>query len=37
MTYQHVELEVSMRYYCQRLHTDRNTPSRFKIDFDFLI
>ena len=22
-----------MRYYCQRLQTDRNTPSRFKIDF----
>ena len=24
-----------MRYCCQRLQTDRNTPSRFKIDFLF--
>ncbi len=33
----HVKLGVSMRYCCQRLKTDRNTPSRFKIDFRLLI
>ncbi len=36
MLAQHVASEPRMRLWTPRCQSDRNTPSRFKIDFDFL-
>ncbi len=33
---QHASSEVRMRYWRQRVQTDRNTPNRLKFDFDYL-